>query len=92
MIFDIEAAYAKNEPDLNATVYLDVGGKETRRDGMNHPMVSQFTEFTDLLRSRGYPNLRLKAEIIPEAIHETTFPQGFMRGTQWIFERGDEPN
>lgn len=90
LIFDLEAAYAEKEDDLDATVYFAVGGRETMGDGMTHPMVSQLVEFTDLLRSRCYPNLRLKTEIIPDAIHETTFPQGFMRGTQWLFDQRSE--
>lgn len=84
-IFDLEQSRAGEWNDLDAHVYFAVGEMETVDNGMTNPMVSQLVEFGDRLRSRGYPNLKLQVEVIPGALHETTFPFGFMRGTHWIF-------
>jgi predicted alpha/beta superfamily hydrolase len=86
-IFDLEEAYAASQKDLHAAVYFAVGEMETLANGMRNPMVSQLVEFGEILQSRHYPNLDIKVEVIPGAIHETTFPQGFTRGAHWIYGR-----
>jgi len=84
-IFNLEKTYAASHKDLKATVYFAVGEKETVTNGIRHPMVSQLEKFVTALKLRNYPNLKLKVDIIPGALHETTFPQGFIRGSHWIF-------
>lgn len=88
-IFKFEESYANNNKDLKARVYFAVGEHEnpdihgnTRRD-----MVSDQVEFVKKLRSRNYPGLVMRDEIISEAIHETTFPIGFTRGVRWLFDK-----
>ena len=88
-IFDVEESYAEARNDLAATVYFAVGSEETLAKGQGQPMVSQLEEFTKTLKSRDYPSLNIKSEVIPEAIHETTFPQGFIRGSQWIYSTSE---
>lgn len=85
LIFELEEQYAKNNTDLKANVYFAVGSLETKESGMNYEMVSLQQEFTAKLRSRAYPNLRVKDEIIEGSIHETTFPIGFTRGAKWLY-------
>ncbi len=86
-IFDVEEVYAKNNKDLKARVYFAVGEYErpefrnTRND-----MVGDQREFVNKLRSRDYPGLIIKDEVISEALHETTFPIGFTRGVRWLFD------
>lgn len=87
LIFDLEASYAARHHDMKAKVYLAVGELETIAHGMRQPMKPQLEEFGEALSSRNYPGLDLKVEIISDAIHETTFPQGFTRGAQWLFSR-----
>lgn len=86
-VFEVEAQYAQRNKDLNAKVYFAIGQRETTADGNRYPMVEQLLEFTEVLQARGYPNLNLMVEVIPGAIHETTFPQGFTRGMHWIYGR-----
>lgn len=88
-IFTFEADYAKSQTDLAATAYFAVGGKETLEAGMGYPMAAQLTEFVSTLEGRKYPNLKIMSEVIPGAIHETTFPQGFIRGMQWMYPARD---
>ncbi len=90
-IFDLEEVYAKNNQDLKARVYFAVGEYErpefrnTRND-----MVGDQREFVKKLRSRNYPGLVIKDEVISEALHETTFPIGFTRGVRWLLYMHDE--
>lgn len=86
-LFDLEQRYAAKNKDLKAKVYFAVGELETVSNGVRNPMVSQLVEFGAALRGRKYPNLELQVEVIPGALHETTFPQGFTRGAQWIYGR-----
>lgn len=86
-IFDLEREYSAANDDLAAQVYFAVGERETVANGMRNPMVSQLKEFEAALRARAYPSLDLRVEVIPGALHETTFPQGFTRGAHWIFGR-----
>ncbi len=85
-IFDLERQFANQNTDLKAKVYLAVGEQESKAHGMRHPMVSQMLAFAEALKSRNYPNLKLKAEVISGAIHETTFPQAFTRAVHWLFD------
>lgn len=86
-IFEVEAQYAQRNKDLNAKVYFAIGERETTPDGSRYPMVEQLLEFTEVLQARDYPSLELMVEVIPGAIHETTFPQGFTRGIHWLYGR-----
>lgn len=85
-IFDLEAAYARNNKDLPVQVYFAVGEREVPANG-NKPMKSQMLAFVKSLEARHYPSLKLKYEVIPGSTHEITFPQAFLRGAQWLFER-----
>ena len=84
-IFNLEKAFAQNNHDLNAKVYFAIGSEETLEKGMYYPMVAELEEFTNLLKKREYPSLDIITEVIPGSIHETTFPQGFIRGALWIY-------
>ncbi|WP_420412526.1 alpha/beta hydrolase [Roseibium sp.] len=86
-IFDLERETAAKRRDLKAKVYFAIGSRETKADSSNYPMVSQLKDFAAILESRDLPGLELKTEIIPDALHETTFPLAFTRASQWIFGR-----
>lgn len=90
MIFEFEESYAKNNKDLTARVYFAVGEHETPEHGSTqNDMVDDQREFVERLRSRHYPGLVIKDEVISEALHETTFPIGFTRGVRWLFDKQD---
>lgn len=87
MIFDLEADYADRHHDLPAQVYFATGALEIPGHSTRNDMVDDQTRFVALLESRAYPGLELNAEIITGARHETTFPQGFIRGLDWMLGR-----
>lgn len=83
----LEAARVKKNGDLKATIYLATGSlerptvcKECRVD-----MVGDQTTLVRNLKSRNYPGLRIRDDIIEGTVHETTFPAGLLRGLMWIF-------
>jgi predicted alpha/beta superfamily hydrolase len=84
LIFELEKKYASMNTDLKARVYFATGSLETPEHG-HKPMVSLQNKFVSVLRSRKYPSLDLKDEIIEGTFHETTFPIGFTRGAQWMY-------
>lgn len=87
-IFSFEETYAKNNKDLKARVYFAVGEYESPELGTSrNDMVGDQREFVKKLRSRRYPGLVIKDEVISEALHETTFPIGFTRGVRWLFDK-----
>ena len=90
MILELEAAYAASHDDLTAQVYLATGELEVPGQSTREDMAGDQIRFVERLESRDYPSLDIKAEIITGARHETTFPQGFMRGLDWIL--GSEQN
>jgi len=91
-IFAFEERYAADHEDLKAKVYIAVGEHETpERGGTRNDMVGDQIAFVAQLRSRNYPGLIVRAEIIDGAIHETAFPIGFTRGAQWLFHEIAQP-
>lgn len=68
-IFRLEAAWAEKHDDLNAGVFLSAGHKE-----MLDPLqiVSNTAQLAEQLYARGYPGLRLKTWLVPDASHVQT--------------------
>lgn len=85
-IFEFEKRYAASHNDLKARVYFAVGERETPAHGnTRNDMVGDQNAFVAQLRSRNYPGLVIRDDVIEGAFHETTFPIGFTRGAQWLF-------
>jgi len=86
-LFASEADYSRTHKDLKAKLYLTVGQMETPGECSfcTANMVGDVKTMADRLRSRKYPGLELKSEVIPGTYHETTFPVGLIKGSQWLF-------
>lgn len=88
-IFETEASYAAQRNDLKARIYLAIGSREHPGaggcPGCKRDMVGDQDRLARTLRARGYPNLQLRAEVIEDSYHETTFPIGLMKGMQWLY-------
>lgn len=84
MIFELETAFAEAHDDLPAQVYVATGALETPGRSTRHDLAGDQERFAERLASRDYPSLRLRSEIIDGGRHETTFPQGFVRGLDWM--------
>jgi hypothetical protein len=96
--FEYEEDYAKNNKDLEAIVYMASGAEEhiigPYLEQINPVMVEIFSaaktaEYTqqiiDRLKSRNYPNLRLKGLILEEETHFTITGALFARGLRYVF-------
>lgn len=83
-----EATYATSHKDLKADVYLAVGSREhpgPQCSDCERDMVGDQALLATTLRSRNYPGLRVRADVVEDSFHETTFPIGLMRGMQRLY-------
>jgi predicted alpha/beta superfamily hydrolase len=83
-IFAKEAAYASGHRDLPANVYMYVGEFESPRFNRINEMVGDNREFDRILKSRAYPNLHIKSEVLDDEDHVTVAPRGFTRGLLYL--------
>lgn len=87
-ILKSEAAYAASHTDMSARIYLATGGREHPGPGgcnCDTDMVADQARLVALLNSRNYPGLEMRARVVEDAFHETTFPIGLMQGMQWLY-------
>lgn len=81
----LEADYAAANKDLPANVYAYVGEFEAAKPGDKRyhrklDMVKDLAAFVKQLKSRDYPSLRIRSEVLADENHLTVFPPGFTRG------------
>lgn len=89
MIEGVERRFTKNRQDLEASVYIYVGEYEDMRPGdpryaKRYNMVSDARRMERALRSRAYPSLRLKLDILNDEDHLSVAPRGFTKGLQFL--------
>lgn len=85
----LEARYAKQHQDLKAKVYLYVGAFEALRKGdprynQTVDMVADNRALETALRSRKYPGLTLRSEVLNDEDHLTVAPRGFMHALKYL--------
>jgi hypothetical protein len=78
-LYTYEKEYAASHADLPARVYASVGGAETYA-------LKHFEDFTNGLAGRKYPNLKLKAEVLPDEVHASVGGGTLARGLRWVFD------
>lgn len=78
-LFDLEADYAARSSDLDASLFLAVGGLEEAMDPDTR-FVSSLYEFDGRLRSRAYPNLKLGFHVFTDETHMSVTPAALSRG------------
>jgi len=81
--FKYESNYANNHMDLNAEVFMSVGGKEEAYSKDLKQMVQQ-------LNSRHYENLKLETIIFEDESHITCYPAAMSRGLIELFNNENE--
>jgi hypothetical protein len=79
VLYTYEKEYAASHADLPARVYASVGGAETYA-------LKHFEDFTKILADRKYPNLKLKAEVLPDEVHSSVGGGTLARGLRWVFD------
>jgi predicted alpha/beta superfamily hydrolase len=83
----VEADYARNHRDLQAQVFMYVGGHEkpgpTRRNS-EADMVGDMQTLQRNLESRGYPGLTISSVVLEDEDHLTVAPVGFTRALEAV--------
>lgn len=85
-----EAVYAATHKDLPARVFMYVGQYEEVREDDPHyaktyNMVSDTRNMEKALRSRSYPTLSMRVEILDGEDHLSGAPRGFTHGLAYMF-------
>jgi len=88
-IFDVEAAYAAGHRDLRANVYMYIGEYEGVRAGDERfsrrlDMVADNARFERVLKSRNYPGLTIRNEVLNDEDHLSVAPRGFTHGLKLL--------
>lgn len=86
-----ERKYAQTHEDLPASVYVYVGEYEEVKPGdpryaKTYNMVSDARRMEQALRSRNYPSLRLKLDVLGDEDHLSVAPRGFTQGLRYLLE------
>lgn len=87
-IFGVEAAYAAQHHDLSAKVYMYVGEYESRRFNQTDDMVADNRALEARLKTRKYPNLVLKSDVLNDEDHLSVAPRGFIHGLKYLLPAG----
>lgn len=91
-VLQSEVAYAATHKDLPARIYLATGSREHPGPGgcadCDNDMVADQSRLTAILKSRAYPSLQIRTNVVDDGFHETTFPIGLMQGLQWLYLKG----
>lgn len=91
VMFELEEAFAASGKQLSGRVYFAVGEAEIPAVSPGFPdMVGQQELFAKRLRSRSYPNLQVRDEVMEGGTHLTTYPIGLTRALRWMLP-GDRP-
>lgn len=82
-IMTVEAEYARTHRDLPADVFMYIGGYEvpgpSPRNTGSTDMVADVRAMERVLKSRGYPGLRVRTTVLEDEDHLTVAPVGFTR-------------
>lgn len=90
----IEAASSATLKDMPARVYMYVGSYEALKVGdprylQEDDMVEDARRMERTLRSRGYPSLELKLDVLDEEDHLSIAPRGFTLGLKYLLPAGN---
>jgi predicted alpha/beta superfamily hydrolase len=81
VIFDYEKDYSSSHKDLNANLFMSVGGEED-------PLVIAYVKkMADLLKSRNYPGLTVESQVFPGETHQSCIPSSFTRALRVLYKR-----
>jgi predicted alpha/beta superfamily hydrolase len=85
----VESAFAATHKDLPARIYMYVGQYEDMKPGdpryaTSENMVSDARKMERALRSRNYPSLQLKLDVLNDEDHLSVAPRGFIHGLKYL--------
>lgn len=88
-----ERGYAMRHRDLPAQIFFMIGGEETVPDPDILPfgnsrmaMVEDMAELTAMLKSRGYPSLKVQSRVFPGEDHGSVYPDAIRTGMEWALK------
>lgn len=95
VMWSFEKRYAKSHKDLPAKVYLYVGEYEDMKPGdaryaTRYNMVTDARYFEKTLKSRQYPSLQLKLDVLNDEDHLSVAPRGFTHGLKYLLPAGNK--
>ena len=79
-----EETFAAAHKDLPAQVYLYVGEYEQTGYGQNYDMVDDAQAMVRSLRSRRYPALQVKLDVLNDEDHLSVAPRGLTHGLKYL--------
>jgi predicted alpha/beta superfamily hydrolase len=79
LIFKLEEAYAREHSDLEATVFISVGGDEDAE------MVAAVQRFAQLLQGRNYAGLKLVSKLFEDETHISVIASAVCRGVRVVY-------
>lgn len=87
--FKTEEEYAKTHKDLPANVFVYIGeyerpGLGDEDDPNRYDMVKDTNDFDAILKSRNYPSLKIKSEVLNDEDHMTIAPRGYTHALQYM--------
>ena len=85
MLFGEEAAYAERATELDVDLFMSVGSLEESGPASTAKMVTNVQRMAEVLRERGYPNLRLSDYIFEQETHLSVIPATLSRGLREVF-------
>jgi predicted alpha/beta superfamily hydrolase len=83
-IFGVESAYAEQHRDLPARVYMYVGEYEAKRFHQTDDLVADNRALEAKLKTRKYPHLVLRSEVLNDEDHLSVAPRGFIHGLKYL--------
>ncbi len=81
VLFNYEKEYASSHKDLNAKLFMSVGGSE---DSL---MVSNMKIMADQLKSRNYSGLTVETRVFPDETHQSCIPSSIMSALRVLYNR-----
>jgi predicted alpha/beta superfamily hydrolase len=78
LLFKLEEKYYEKHKELNARVYMAMGGLEG---------TSLFKKFCETLKGRNYKGLEFDYKIVDGMAHSGTKAEGFARGIQFVYAK-----
>ncbi|MFN3538321.1 MAG: alpha/beta hydrolase [Brevundimonas sp.] len=94
-VFDAETAYAATHDDLDASLFIGVGGDETDEYFLAiSGIVSSATRLSETLHMRGYPSLDVRTRIFAGEDHYTVVPRIISEGVRhlWAEDAAELPS
>ena len=94
-VFDAEERYAEKHNDLEASIFIAAGSREIDEHFLaTSGIVSGAVNFSETLRLRNYPSLKLTTRVYANDNHYTTAPRAISEGIQnlWADEIKDLPS